>query len=125
MTNASRRSLLAVGVKSLTKRPFRYVSPPEGKTFILGDPLLSPKKEYVVPIDPQVAIVFRAADGPLLGVLTRETRRMINNDIFAASSRVIATSEGYLRCLAKKQGRSLTFTSDTDRPRSGSDFALQ
>ena len=115
-TNKSRRSLLSKGVKTLTAKPFRYIFPPDGKTFVLGNPLVRPKGAYIVPIDPQVAMLFRAADGPLIGTLTRESRKKINKDIFSASSRVIATSDCYLRVLSGKQGKSLTFTSETDRP---------
>lgn len=114
--NKSRRFLLSEGVKSLTDKPFRYLIPPDRRTFVLGNPLVRPSRSYIIPIDPRLAIAFRAPDGPSIGKLTRSSRNKINEDIFAASSRVIATSDAYLRVLAGKRGKMLTFYAETDRP---------
>lgn len=117
VTNKSRRSLLPDGVRSLTEQPFQYLLPPKGKPFILGNPLVRPLAEFIVPIDPYVAIVFRRSVGPLIANITAKSRQMINQDIFEASTRTIATNPDYLRVLARKQGKSLTFSADTDRPK--------
>jgi len=115
-TNRSRRSLLEKGVSSLTDKPFRYVLAPEGKTFVLGNPLVLPRDVYIVPIDPSIAVVFRSNDGPLIGTLTSESIRKINESIYRNSSRVIATCPELLRSLAKHNRIKLNFSAESDKP---------
>jgi len=115
-TNKSRRSLLQKGVGSLTDKPFRYVIAPEGKTFVLGNPLVLASDVYIVPIDPKISIVFRSSDGPLIGTLTNESVRKINESIYRNSSRVIATCPKLLRSLAKHNGIKLNFSAESDKP---------
>jgi len=116
VTNKSRRSLLQNGVGSLTEKPFRYVLAPEGKTFILGNPLVMPTDVYIVPISPKVAIVFRSSEGPIIGTLSVENMRKINERIYRNSSRVIGTSRKLLQSLSKDSGLKLSFSAETDKP---------
>ena len=115
-TNKSRRSLLTKAVGSLTEKPFRYVLAPKGKAFVLGNSLVLSRDVYIVPIDPKIAIVFRSTEGPLIGTLSNESIRKINEHIYRSSSRVIATSPKLLTSLAGKNGGKLDFSSETDKP---------
>ena len=115
-TNKSRRSLLEKGVGSLTDKPFRYVLAPGEKTFVLGNPLVLARDVYIVPIDPKIAIVFRSNDGPLIGTLTNESIRKINESIYRNSSRVISTCPKLLKSLAKHNGIRLSFSAESDKP---------
>lgn len=115
-TNKSRRSILEAGVSSLTDKPFRYVLAPEKKTFVLGNPLVLPSNVYIVPVEPKIAMVFRANDGPLIGTLSNESIRKINESIYRNSSRVIATCPKLLRSLAKNNRIKLNFSAESDKP---------
>ncbi len=121
-TNKSRRIFLGKGVRSLTDKPFRYFLAPEGKTFVLGNPLVSASDIYIVPIDPKVAIVFRSNDGPAIETLTNEGIRKINESIYRNSSRVISTCPKVLESLAKHDRIKLSFSAESDKPEQAGKF---